>query len=121
MFLLSQSLTTGHGYYLCQTPEMVTQNRDIVLRSRATGKFLSHKQNKSKKSILFYSIENFSHQHSLMVFHCSLSDSKSPQISRTLLSILADLNNVVIWMVSTRPLISMGLKKVENFIVILFS
>ena len=38
-----------------------------------------------------------------MVFYKSLSDSKSPQVSRTLLSILAVLNNVVLWMVSTRP------------------
>ena len=38
-----------------------------------------------------------------MVFHWGLSDSKSPQVSRTLLSILAVLNNAVIWMVSTRP------------------
>ena len=38
-----------------------------------------------------------------MVFHWSLSDCKSPQISRTLLSILAVLNNAVVWMVSTRP------------------
>ena len=38
-----------------------------------------------------------------MVFPRSLSDSKSPQVSRTLLSILAVLNNVVVWMVSTRP------------------
>ena len=38
-----------------------------------------------------------------MVFHWSLSDSKSPQVSRTLLSILAALYNVVVWMVSTRP------------------
>ena len=38
-----------------------------------------------------------------MVFHWSLSDSKSPQVSRTLLSILAVLSNVVVWMVSTRP------------------
>ena len=28
---------------------------------------------------------------------------KSPQISRTLLSILTDLNNIVVWMVSTCP------------------
>ena len=34
-----------------------------------------------------------------MVFHWSLSDSKSPQVSRTLLSILSDLNAAV-WMVS---------------------
>ena len=38
-----------------------------------------------------------------MVFHWNLSDSKSPQVSRTLLSILAVLNNDVVWMVSTRP------------------
>ena len=41
-----------------------------------------------------------------MVFHWSLSDSKSPQVSRTLLNILAVLNNAVVWMVSTRPLTS---------------
>ena len=41
-----------------------------------------------------------------MVFHQSLSDSKSHQVSRTLLSILADLNNAVVWMVCTRPLIA---------------
>ena len=38
-----------------------------------------------------------------MVFHWSLSHSKSPQVSRTLLSILAVLNNAIVWMVSTRP------------------
>ena len=41
-----------------------------------------------------------------MVFRWSLSDSKSHQVSRALLSILPDLNNAVVWMVSTRPLIS---------------
>ena len=41
-----------------------------------------------------------------MVFHWSLSDSKSPEISRTLLSILAVINNTVFWIVPTRPLIS---------------
>ena len=40
-----------------------------------------------------------------MVFHWILSDSKSPQVSRTLLSILADLSKVVVWIVSNRPLI----------------
>ena len=38
-----------------------------------------------------------------MVFHWNLSDSKSPQVSRTLLSILTVLNNAVVWMVSIRP------------------
>ena len=42
-----------------------------------------------------------------MVFHWSLSDGLSPQFSGTLLSILADVNESIVWMVSTRPLISM--------------
>ena len=37
-----------------------------------------------------------------MVFHWSLNDSKSPQVSRILLSILAVHNNAGVWMVSTR-------------------
>ena len=37
-----------------------------------------------------------------MVFHWTLSHSKSPQVSRTLLRILAILSNAVIWIVSTR-------------------
>ena len=41
-----------------------------------------------------------------MVFNWSLSDSKSSQVSRTLLSILADLNNAVVSTVSTRSVIS---------------
>ena len=43
-----------------------------------------------------------------MVSHWSLSDSQSLQVSRILLSIRVDLNNVVVCMVSTRPLISMS-------------
>ena len=49
-----------------------------------------------------------------MVSHWSLSDSKSPQVSRTLLSILAELNNVVGWMVSTCPLVSMSSNPFNN-------
>ena len=41
-----------------------------------------------------------------MDFHSNLSDSKSPKVSRTLLSILIDLNNAVVRMVSARPSIS---------------
>ena len=41
-----------------------------------------------------------------MDFLWSLSDNKSPQVSRTLLSILADLSNAIVWMASTRPFIS---------------
>ena len=41
-----------------------------------------------------------------MVFPRSLNKRKSSPLSRTLLSILADINNALVWMVSTRPLIS---------------
>ena len=41
-----------------------------------------------------------------MVFNGSLSDSKSPQHSRTFLSILANLNHAEVWMVFTVPFIS---------------
>ena len=51
----------------------------------------------------FFTHLSFSHQHLLMVFHWSLSDSKSPQVSRTRLRILAVLSNAVIWIVSTHP------------------
>ena len=49
-----------------------------------------------------------------MVFHRSFSDSKSPQVSRTLLSILAVRNNVVVCMVSIRPPTSKSSKPFSN-------
>ena len=49
-----------------------------------------------------------------MVFHWSLSDSKSPQVSRTRLSILAVLSNAVVWIVSTRPLTSKSSRPFNN-------
>ena len=48
-------------------------------------------------------MERFSQQFQLIVFHWRLSDNKSPQVSRTFISILSVLNSVVVWMVSTRP------------------
>ena len=41
-----------------------------------------------------------------MVFHWSLNDKNFPHVSTTLPSILVDLNNAVVWMVSPRSLIS---------------
>ena len=54
--------------------------------------------------VVVYSLRAFLPQLMLMVFHWNLSDSKSPQVSRTLLIILADLNNAIIKMLSTPPL-----------------
>ena len=49
--------------------------------------------------VIIYSFESFSHQCYLMVSHWSLSDNKSPQVSRTFLSMVAPLNNGIVWMV----------------------
>ncbi len=56
--------------------------------------------------LLFYSFERFSHQHLQMVFHWGLWDSESPQISRIQLSILPDINNAVVWKITTCTVIS---------------
>ena len=50
----------------------------------------------------------------MMVFHWILSDSKSPQVSRTRLRILAVLSNAVVWIVSTRPLTSKSSRPFNN-------
>ena len=51
-------------------------------------------------------------------FHRILRDSKSIQVSRTFLGILADLSNGVLWMVSTRPLICKSSNRCNNSLVI---
>ena len=53
-----------------------------------------------------------------MVFHWSLSDSKSPQVSRTLLAILAVLSNAVVWIVSIHPPTSKSSRPFNNPLVI---
>ena len=49
-----------------------------------------------------------------MVLHWSLSDSKSLQISKILLSILVDLNDAVDYMISTCPFISKASSRFTN-------
>ena len=53
-----------------------------------------------------------------MVFHWSLSDIKSPQVSRTRLRILAVLSNAVVWIVSTHPPTSKSSRPFNNPLVI---
>ena len=55
---------------------------------------------------MVWHLVSYSHQLWLVVFYWGLSESKFSQVSRTLLSILADLNNTVVWIVSIRPPIS---------------
>ena len=69
--------------------------------------------------IIIYSLE-FSHQRKLMLFHWRLSDSKSPQVSRSLLSILAVFKNAVVWMVSTRSPTSKSSRPFNNPLVTVF-
>ena len=53
-----------------------------------------------------------------MVFHGSLSDSKSPQVSRTRFRILVVLSTAVVWIVSTRPPTSKSSRPFNNPLVI---
>ena len=63
-------------------------------------------------------LQSFSYQRHLMVFHWSLSDSKSLQVSRTRLRILAVLSNAVVWIVSTCPPTSKSSRPFNNPLVI---
>ena len=53
-----------------------------------------------------------------MVFHWSLSDSKSPQVSRTRLRILAVRSNAVAWIVSVRPPISKSSRPFNPLVIV---
>ena len=62
----------------------------------------------------YYSLRVFHISFSGWFFHWSLSDSESPRVSRTLLSILAVLNSAVVWMVLTHPKTSKSSNPLNN-------
>ena len=64
-----------------------------------TGNLWLH-YSSSSRSIVVLAVVYFSHELMQVAFHLGLRDRKSPQITRTLLSILADLNQAVVWIVS---------------------
>ena len=66
--------------------------------------------------LLFYTFESFLPQRLLRVSHRCSSVSKSPQVFKTFLSILANLNNAVVWIISTCPLISKSSYPFINFL-----
>ena len=79
-------------------------------------------QRSEKKSFNYlidyhFTLLSFSHQREPMVSHWILCGSKSPQVFRTLLSILANLNNAIFWIVSSRLLISMSPRLFINLLV----
>ena len=108
---LSKREPSGHPRLWSPTLLLLTIRRDLFSLLRFT--FRSNVQFFSCLYYYYYSLE-FSHQSKLMVFHWRLSDSKSPQVSRTLLSILAIFNNAVVWMVFTRPPTSKSSRTFNN-------
>ena len=73
---------------------------------------LSSQKTKKKRSFVYFILEEFLYINYFIscelftsvftggVFHWGLSDSKFPWVSWTLLSILADLNNTAVWIVT---------------------
>ena len=106
-------------HFICLFRKIITDNAAVL------GLFFnflpySHfllRLSSEELNLLFNSFEIFSQRHQLMVFQWSLSDSKSPQVSRTLLNILTDLNSAVVWIVSTRVLISCSSSPVTTHLV----
>ena len=68
--------------------------------------------------IIMLHLESFSHQRQLTVFHWRLSERKSPQVSRTLLSILADLP--LFPSPCTSPLVTLPRAPITNGITVTF-
>ena len=56
----------------------------------------SSKNFRQKMHIIVSILVSFSHQRKLVIFHWSLMNPKYPMVIRTLLSILANLNNTII-------------------------
>ena len=56
-------------------------------------------------SLIYSNIYINNYFHSMRFFHWSLSDTKSPQVPRTLLNILVYFYSTVVWIVSVLPLI----------------
>ena len=69
--------------------------------------------------IIIIIIVSFSRQFKLVVFQWSLNDSKSPHVSRSLLSIHDDLKCAVVWMISILPLISSAPKTFSRYTLLL--
>ena len=68
----------------------------------------------NKSKLLLFTLLKFLHQVIMVVSRRSLSASESPQVSRTLLSILTVFNNAVVWKLSTYPLISNSSSSFNN-------
>ena len=89
------------------------QHSDLCFSFFSTSRFLCHSFF-ILYSYYYYSSRVFHISISWWFIHWGLSDSKSPQVSRTRLSILAVLSNAVVWIVSTRPPTSKSSRPFNN-------
>ena len=81
----------------------------LIIIINVSSSSSSSNSSRSSSSSSIYSVSVFP-----SAFHWSLSDSKSPQVSRTLLCILADLSNVLVWIVSTHSVSSKSISLFKN-------
>ena len=105
MFHSFSSLTRARSRYL----SLFSLSVDFTLWSAGKAK-------STIRQVLYYyySFREFFTSALADGFHWSLSDRKSPQVSRTLLSIQAVFNNAVVWMVSSRPPTSKSSRPFSN-------
>ena len=105
---IAQSYQT---FFLLNALPSLKISRSIFSKNKKTKK-------QKKKPVLlvplWYSLCSLGKSHRLTII-------KSPQVSRTLLCILADLNNALVSMVSTRPLISKSSSLLTNLLLIVLS
>ena len=98
-------------YFNYDIPSKSSKKEEMVYLCQWTQHtiFLTGQREREKYSVSVWRIINsrfeFTHWFKLVVIYWNLIDSLFPQVSRTHLSILVDVNNAVIWMVSILPLI----------------
>ena len=78
----------------------------LIFTQWSAGKAKSNIRYVHFNSLTLLFLASGQHWRQVVVIHWSLSGSKSPPISRTLLSILADLMSIVVWMASILSLIT---------------
>ena len=79
-----------------------------MLVSHLSPSFLTHIACQHNLCIIIFSLLRVFHTSVSLWFLTGVLATTSPQVSRTLLNSMADINNAVVWIVSTRSVISMS-------------
>ena len=104
IWIVSTRLSTFESPRPFNNPLVIVPKAPITIGIIVTLMFHSFFNSLARSTYLSFFSHSFSFilwsagtdQRLLMIFHWSLSDSNSPQVSRTLLNILADINNAVL-------------------------